>query len=666
MTKLIMTARSIKANTTEYFPVQEHGLQAKSQLMDGDGSPDNPYHFKICITNSNKVTWKGIIHIELPFRKQNPRFFLPAFMYGRNRGEVPQNLPVQFPRLREGNPSRPSSSWWMMRSDRLSHPVALAFDTDRIVGLCASPYFIMNNGSKQQWMPENTGEFYQYSGYSCSLDKGTVGYTLGYENAPLMFINAYRIRERAPLGDNCFELQPGETVELSLQMFDYDAKSELDVNKTIQAVYYWYHQQPRRSSDLYTTVSDLSRAVYENAWIEEDLSYAGQVFEDKNTGSHRSNKILSLSWTNGLSVAVPMLMAAVRIGDEPMRQQALSCICNIIENCMNPESGLPYDACCDGKWNNKGWWFDVLPVAGHSAYLCGQAMYYILKAYEYEKRFKNCIHTEWIVFVKSVLEKVEPTKNTDYEYPYIFSEKTGAGIEYDSFSGAWCMAALAYYCWLTGEMLYLENLKYSEKHYYDTYVRHMECYGAPLDTCKTIDSEGILAYIKAVRFIHAITHDKRYLEHLKDAINYEFSFKFCYNSPIKLPPLSKLGWSSCGGSVTSVSNPHIHPMSSNIIGELLYYTQHCTDEYVQERLMDTVLWSCQNHNTYDGEFDFGKKGWMSERFCYSEGLVYETYSDGSLASTWFCLMPWAIGSILDGLAGDYWDKSQELHNGAIE
>ena len=46
---------------------------------------------------------------------------------------------------------------------------------------------------------------------------------------------------------------------------------------------------------------------------------------------------------------------------------------------------------------------------------------------------------------------------------------------------------------------------------------------------------------------------------------------------------------------------------------------------------------------------------LPERFCYSEGLVYETYSNGTLASTWFCLMPWAVASILDGLAGECWE-----------
>jgi hypothetical protein len=37
---------------------------------------------------------------------------------------------------------------------------------------------------------------------------------------------------------------------------------------------------------------------------------------------------------------------------------------------------------------------------------------------------------------------------------------------------------------------------------------------------------------------------------------------------------------------------------------------------------------------------------MRDAICYEFSFKF--------ASTWFCLMPWAIGSILDGLAGDYW------------
>lgn len=77
-------------------------------------------------------------------------------------------------------------------------------------------------------------------------------------------------------------------------------------------------------------------------------------------------------------------------------------------------------------------------------------------------------------------------------------------------------------------------------------MKRMECYGAPLDADKAVDSEGILAYIKAVRYLHALTGDDLYLDHMRDSIDYEFTFKFAYNSPVKVPPLSKIGWSSCG------------------------------------------------------------------------------------------------------------------------
>ena len=237
------------------------------------------------------------------------------------------------------------------------------------------------------------------------------------------------------------------------------------------------------------------------------------------------------------------------------------------------------------------------------------------------------------------------------------SEETGAGLEYDSFSGAWCMAAAAYYCHLTGEKKYLPALMDSQRYYHHRYICRQECYGGPLDIDKQIDSEGILSYIRAVRYLHEMTGEECLLDHMRDALHYEFTFKFCYNSPVKTPPLSLVGWSSCGGSITSVTNPHVHPMSSSVMDEMFYYLGQRQDEYIQGRLRDTLLWSCQNHNAFDGQFGYGKKGWMSERFCHSQGLVKERYPNGDLASTWFALMPWACGSILEGLAGEAWERS---------
>jgi hypothetical protein len=656
MMELLISARSRTEEQTEYTGLEQHGLEARIELSGGNGGPNDPVHARVRICNEGSNAWSGVIHVELAFPKKDPRFFLPAFMYGRNRGEAPQNVSNEFPRLREGNPSRPSSPWWMVRSDRLSHPVALVYDSRKVYGLSASPYFIRKDGVKQQWKPGAEGMFYQYGGYTCSLSNGRVGYTLGYENAPLLFIKSKQVEERAPLANNCFELASGESVELLLDIFDYEADSELGINAAIEAVYYHYHESPRKASDIRTTVADLSTAIYQYAWLPDERQYSGIVIEDEDKGGYRYNKILSISWTNGLSVATPVLMAALRLGDESMRRQAIDCITNIIENSTNPATGLPYDAYQNGEWCLNGWWFDGMRTPGHSSYLVAQALYYILKAFDYEKRYANRTHDDWLDFVKHSLLKLERTKNEDHEYPYILSGKTGAGIEYDSFAGSWCMAALAYYCWLTGDGAHLDSLKKSESHYYQTFVRRMECYGGPLDTDKATDSEGILAYIKATRYIHALTGDPLYLQHLKDAFNYEYTYKFCYNSPVKVPPLSRIGWSSSGGSVTSIANPHIHPMSSNVIDEMVYYLGNCDDLYIHDRLLDTVGWSCQTYNRYDHEFDYGRKGWMSERFCHSEGLLTQKYRDGSIASTWFCLMPWASGCIIEGLAGTYWDK----------
>ena len=88
---------------------------------------------------------------------------------------------------------------------------------------------------------------------------------------------------------------------------------------------------------------------------------------------------------------------------------------------------------------------------------------------------------------------------------------------------------------------------------------------------------------------------------------------------------------------------------------MLYYATKREDEYIKSRLNDTLLWGCQTYNTYDKEYDYGLKGWMSERFCHSEGLLTEKYPDGSPASTWFALMPWACGCILESLAGECYE-----------
>ena len=653
-----LTARKKDAGET-YVPLSQCALRADLSRS-GTGGRSAA---EIRITA--EADFSGVIRIALGGGEPCPdaRFFLPGFMYGTNRGDAPLVVDSKAPRLRMGG-SCPASPWWMVRSDRLSHPCAMMFANGRILALSAAPYYVCRAGVREAWCPGRAGEFDQYAGFGCSLADCEVWYTLGYENAPWMFVDSHHILPRKPLDENCFRIARGETVVIPLRCFDLPAEDERDIHTVLKQVYALWHEPPRRRSSVYETVRDIASAIARDAWIPDAHCYSGFVFD---RGTHFEDRLLpSLSWTNGLAAAVPMLLASRRLHRGEMRTQALDCISHIVATCINEKNGLPFTAEQDGRWSNRGWWYDKQPVPGHAAYLVGQGVYLVLKAYECEKAC-GTEHPDWLAFAGRIVARTEQGRNPDGEYPYIFSEQTGAGLEYDSFSGAWCLAAAALYSRLAGKETYLPGLLESEKWYHNTYIRHEECYGGPLDIDKNVDSEGVLAYIRAVRELHAVlcrpaspesAACEALLDHLRDALYYEFTFKCCCNSPVKIPPLSTAGWSSCGGSITSVTNPHIHPMSSSVMDEMSYYLRFRKDDYLRSRLEDTILWSCQCHNARNGEFGYGKTGWMSERFCHSEGLLTEKWPDGSPASTWFALMPWACGAILEGLTGDAWQDGR--------
>ena len=553
----------------------------------------------------------------------------------------------------------PESEYFMTRSDRLAEPISLVYDSGRVFGIAAPPYWMSENDNtvpvdfQNNKVKSQKPSFYQYGGFSCNVnDNGmiSVGYTLGYEDAPWLFVQTATVLDRKPVDErNSFVIRSGQTVCFPMIFYDYEGEDERAIYKAMEHAYARFHEAPRIIPGMSgeKAVSLLSSAIRDNAWLEAEKMYSGFVY-DRGNGP-RFNKIGSLSWTNGLAVAVPMLYAAAALKDTEARRQSLEFIGNVIQNSYNPASGLLFDAVEDCKWSVRGWWYNGMHSGGHSAYINGQAVYYILKAYILERDANGQLHDDWISFVRPVIKKMNAEVNSDHEYPFSMSEETGAGLEYDSMGGAWCLAATALYALITKNEEYLDLMKKSERHYFDAFVKRCECYGGPLDTDKAVDNEGILGYIRAVRILHEITKEEYLLDHMRDAFQYEFSFKLCYNTPVTVKPLSVIGWSSCGGSITSVANPHIHPMSSTIIPEMRYYVNIREDKYVRSRLEDTIKWSLQTFNVIDREYGYGKAGWMSERFCFCQGLLTEKYPDGSPASTWFALMPWASASIIEGL-----------------
>ena len=598
--------------------------------------------YRVIITNADSRDFEGIIWLKVLVEATSPKFFMPGYMYNRNTADMPSSGRKAFPRLKADGSEMPESSFFMTRSDRLAEPVSLIYDKGKVIGISAEPVIRGKDGS-----------FVQYCGFSCCLEedgRASVGYTLGYENAPWLFIQTATVRDRVPLSDNnTFKLSAGGNYTLDLTIYDYSGEDERAIYPSIEDCYYRYHEKPRSIADMdsHKALEMLCSAIRDFAWLDDEKIYSGFVYDRDGVLSY--NRIPSISWTNGLVVAVPMLVWANHMRDERARIQSLTFIDSIVSSAYNPSSGLLYESMENGHPSVHGWWYNGMHSGGHSSYINGQAIYYILQAYQDEKEKKEVVHEKWLELAGKVIERINREQNTDYEYPFSMSEKTGAGIEYDSMGSAWCLAATAEFEKITGDCKYENLLKKSEEHYFNAFIKKVECYGGPLDTDKAVDSEGVLSYIRAVRIMHELKGEDYLLDHLRDAFYYEFTFKLGYNTHITVRPLSEIGWSSCGGSITSVANPHIHPMSSTVIGEMKYYLQFRDDQYVKNRMDDTIGWSLQTFNTNDCEYGYGRTGWMSERFCFCEGLVTEKYPDGEPASTWFALMPWASGSIIEGI-----------------
>lgn len=636
-----MDTIKITARTQEdasYVSPENHGLQVT--LAEPEG-----YVRLLTIENRGEHPFVGVVHLELVFRGEKPSFFMPAFLYNRNRGNAApyrnaagEYLP--FPRLARDSELVCAADHWMVRGDRLSHPVSMVVCGGRIYAVAADPV--------SKW---------GFNGFSCRLgqEESSVGVTIGYENAPWHYIFQNDVLKPGMPGTlGTITLEPGQSLSAQVEVFCGEAQDERAVNGVIRHVYDRYYQPPRTGTSIREAVQSIADAISRDAYVTKLRTYSTRVFMEGERV--RQEELASISWTGGLEVAVPMLYAAARLNRPDIREQALSVIENIMGRSMNEQSHLPFDAFDGDRWFTDGWWACFQSGPGHSAYLVGQALYYVLMAYDLEKRSFGQEHRDWLAWVRGCLDHIEHTKNASGEVPYLWSARDGSALEYDSFAGCWCVAAAAYYDALLGDSRYLEGCKKSVLHYYTAYVRHMECYGTPLDTQKAVDSEGILPFVKACRLLHQMTGQAEFLQMLSDGLEYEFTFKFCWNPPIEAEPLHRIGWTACGGSVTSTCNPHIHPMSNNVSDELAYCYSKTHDPYLKRRLDDTTAWALQTYSTFDGEYDYGKKGWMSERFCYSQALLIEKYPDGSPCSTWKCFLPWGASNILEGLCGSVWDN----------
>lgn len=663
-------------------------LQQSLTMVSGKGTPDKPYRCLLKLKNLAEKSWTGTVLLELKGNFEDARFFLPGFLYGTNQGESAFNsrLIKQFPRLRKGEVNFPYSPWWFTRSDQLTHPVAMMFTNGMIAGISGSPY-VTHHEQLQFWTPHtaNAG-FKEYNGFMASLQNDvSVGYTVGYMNAPRIYTRPQEIHKYTGKEQGTIKINPGEEIEIPFSVYLFHADHESSISEIIRNVYYEFHELPGDMSPVETTVSEISTAISEDAYSAEQKTYgliskpptAGRIdLIDGNQVAYTTKPVDfdqyiynfegPIAWTNGTVIAVPLLQASYYLNNEKIRDQAIEVIDHIVNSSLNPSTGIPFCTQIDKKWTNRGWWTGWIESegreAGHSSYIVGQALYYILKAYELEKTNKSVEHDGWLTFVTDVLQVLATSQNAEGAFPRFWDEKNAQGTEYDAFSGCWVAAAMAYHHKFTKENTFLSAAQKAENVYFKD-VQNMECIKTPLDVADAPDSEGVLAYIRLAKILFEITGDKEYLTKLKTGLDYELTFKFGYNVPVTGSPLSNTQWNASGGSITSVCNAVVHCMSNNILDELLFYYKQTNDRYYKSRLIDTWLWGLQTYNREEREYFFGKKGWSTEYFCQAERYVLDIrLADHSRSTIWFAYHPWATASILEGMCGEMLQNEKIVMN----
>ena len=170
-----------------------------------------------------------------------------------------------------------------------------------------------------------------------------------------------------------------------------------------------------------------------------------------------------------------------------------------------------------------------------------------------------------------------------------------------------------------------------------------------MDTWKAPDQEGNLAFMKLARMLHEATGRAEYLVMLEDAAHYEYLWRYAFRAVPEIMPLKGSSWNSCGGSVTSVSNPHIHPMGVLVTEELYYLAEKTGNELHRMRAEDGMAWIMNSLELYPKVTGCGCYGITTERYCPSDGLTDFCYSDGRPSSLWYSYNAWAAANTLEAL-----------------
>lgn len=580
------------------------------------------------------------LRVSLP--EQEDLFHLiPGNIFGDNN--APHVAPGQFPCLSDARPDDSTCApLWEFRADRAPLPVSILCCRAGAIGLSIDPYSDSTEAA----------DGFIRNGLFAALPDA-FGVSLGYGNEPLTFVEktsfspptADRVTRAAATG----------------RLFAIRGPGRQTAHAIIAALYRELRSLPTHTRSHREALRALADAFAEVNWSRELQQYTNRKCRvPADTELRPWRAIVEIGWTGGSMMAYPFFLAE-RIFDDLKMPKSATQLFDEICTGYNERSGFINDTAINRftrnrpeGWNDSeinGWWSGFLPRTrdAHCAYTNAQAAYYLLRTLLHLSPAEQAERSQWRKTALAVLDTAISLQRDDGAFGYLFSSTERRVTDWEGFAGCWFIPALVHAWQLTGENRYRTAAERAMP-YYHAFVRQLSCWGSPMDTYKSVDSEGNLAFIRSARLLHEQTGDDRYLAMLIDGARYEYLWRYGFRTRPQVPPLKESNWNSCGGSLTSVSNPHIHPMSVVVTDDLIYLAKETGDVYHQQRADDGLAWLMNTMELYPDVMGYGRYGVLSERTCPSDGLLAETYSDGRPASTWWSYNAWAAASAMEALA----------------
>lgn len=573
------------------------------------------------------------IRLELELLNETQLFHLiPSNIFGDNNLSVART--GEYPMLTYSHPEDVFCSlFWEFRADRASQPVTILCCSRGAVGISIAPYTETENG-------------FIRNGVRAELP-GKLAVTLGYTNDPVTYVNKQEYRESTR--HTCTKGSAGGRI------YALAGDGRQAAHRIVEKEYRFTRELPvYEKTGKQAAKALLEQFIYRN-WSDAFRNYTNMECHLPGERELKSwRQLPEIGWTGGGILGYPFLLAQEVLelpGDYFAGRLSPTEIFDGIVANYHEESGLINDVTRPDwkpEWEDSpvnGWWTGLrLTEDCHCAYTNGSAVYYLLKAVCRCREWKK----EWLNTALQVLETVMRLQREDGNYGYTYRYDRKEVVDWDGFAGCWFAAAMPYAYRMTGEQKYLDSAEKALE-FYGKSVKALNCYGTPMDTWKSVDEEGNLAFIRAARQMHEITREEKYLEYLEAGARYQYIWQYGFRARPEYRPLKDSSWNSCGASVTSVSNPHTHPMGSLIIEDIEYLAEETGSAYHRQRAEDLYAWLMNTMELYPKVSGYGEYGVLTERYCPSDGLVIETYQDGEPSSMWFTYNGWAAANVLEAM-----------------